>query len=153
MEHSVVDCDRCGNPVMEGRNERSCGKCKAYCGTISKWKWVTSEEHEALLREEFSKSITTFKERDMWNIEKTLKTATNVELLNKLIQNEIPEFDGTIENRNTFIKDGKIMQYLSNGSVLGMDLKLVEIRDCTERDIKIWEAYKDLLKALQPEVV
>lgn len=86
----------------------------------------------------------------MFNIEKTLKTTTNVELLNKLLQNAIPEFDGTIENRNTFIKDGKIMRYLSNGDVLGMDLKLVEVRDCTERDIEVWEAYKGLLTALQP---
>ncbi len=151
MGHSVIDCDKCGTSVMEGRNDWSCGKCKAYYGVISNWKWITSAEHEALLREGYKKPNVNFEEKNMFNIEKTLKTATNVELLNKLIQNEIPEFDGTIKNRNTFIKDGKIMRYLSNGNTLGMDLKLVEVRDCTERDIKIWEAYKSLLTALQPE--
>ena len=87
----------------------------------------------------------------MSNIEKTLKTATNVELLNKLLQNAIPEFDGAFENRHTFIKDGKLMRYLSNGSVLGMELELVELRDCTERDLRIHEAFKSFLTALQPE--
>lgn len=115
------------------------------------WKSITSAEHEVLLREEFKNPTINFGEKNMWNTEKTLKTATNVELLNKLLQNEIPEFDGTIENRNTFIKDSKIMRYLANGDILGMDLKLVEVRDCTERDIKVWEDYKGLLTALQPE--
>ena len=44
MGHSAVDCD----------------KCKAYCGAITDWKWVTSEEHEALLREEFNKPIISY---------------------------------------------------------------------------------------------
>lgn len=87
----------------------------------------------------------------MWNIDKTLRTTTNVELLNKLLQNSIPEFDNTFENRNTFIKDGKVMRYLSNGNVLGMELELVELRDCTERDLRIHEAFKSFLTALQPE--
>ena len=69
-------------------------------------------------------------------------------LLNEMIQNEIPEFDGTVRHRHTFIQDGKIKRYLSDGIGLGEEMPLSILRDCTERELAIWEAYKVLLKAV-----
>lgn len=87
---------------------------------------------------------------------------TSVELLNKLLQNEIPEFDGTIENRNTFINDnptqngiGKYRNGVEVGSICHWvdkpypeSVELVVLRKATRRELKIWNAYKQMIDAL-----
>lgn len=90
---------------------------------------------------------------------------TSVELLNKLLQNEIPEFDGTIENRNTFINDTPILvtpvgfkkcvASAKLGSICRWvdkpypeSVELVVLRKATRRELKIWNAYKQMVDAL-----
>ena len=70
----------------------------------------------------------------------------SIELLNNLLQNEIPEFDGTIENRHTFIKNGDIVRWIDKP--YPENVELIVLRKATSRELQIWENYQQLVKAL-----
>lgn len=36
--HDILQCDYCGNDVMEGHNSWECA-CGAYCNASTKWLW------------------------------------------------------------------------------------------------------------------
>ena len=74
---------------------------------------------------------------------------TSVELLNNLLQNEIPEFDGTIENRNTFIFDGNIVRWVDKP--YPESVELVVLRKASPRELKVWIAYQKMVESLYVE--
>lgn len=79
---------------------------------------------------------------------KYIETATNTELLNQLLFNVFEEFDKKVENRNTYIEKGEIVRWIDNP--VGAPIKKT-LRKCTDREVAIWEAYKQLVAALHME--
>ena len=53
-----------------------------------------------------------------------IQNATNVALLNQVLYNTFPEFDKTIEARNTFIEGGKIMRWVDSTFLWKMPTKV-----------------------------
>ncbi len=84
----------------------------------------------------------------MFTMPRTLADATTIELLNKVLQKSIPEFNQTLEDRHTYIEDGHIVKWSCSFS------KAPEksvIRECSEKEVAIWEAYVKLVRALHQE--
>ncbi len=71
----------------------------------------------------------------------------NTELLNKLLQNVIPEFDNTVANRNTYVADGNLMRWVDGESLYSMPERVV-LRELTKKEIAVWEAYVNMVEVL-----
>ncbi|AGG57981.1 hypothetical protein VPBG_00209 [Vibrio phage helene 12B3] len=78
----------------------------------------------------------------------SLETAGNITLLNKVLQNTFKEFDGKVENRNAYVEDGKLVRWID--SPAGAPIKKV-LRECSDKEVAIWEGYKTLVAALHME--
>lgn len=80
-------------------------------------------------------------------MQKTIEHASNTELLNQVIQNVFPEFDKSIENRNTFIKEGKILRW-RDGKTFTEAPELITVREITDKEVAVWEAYRAMVQSL-----
>ncbi len=86
-----------------------------------------------------------FTERHFQN--KQLSHASNTELLNQLVENVFPEFDGTLENRHTFIEGNMICRWVDGMSIYHIPKK-VELREVSKEEVVIWETYLKMVEAL-----
>ena len=82
----------------------------------------------------------------MITLKPQLHLCSNTQLLNQVIQNVFPEFDGTVKNRNTYIDaEGRLLRWVD----VPLQPPVLEIiRQCTAEEVEVWLAYKQLIKSL-----